>query len=112
MAKRRAGNQTASLTPDHKKSGINLIYLATEGMPHTFGKLSTRATTLFQIAFRFKVCLQNYGAPKSQESQPARFQDSHLGVPGEKRHLDVGFVPSHKVYYKGKVMASPKFGPW
>jgi hypothetical protein len=31
-----------------------------------------------------------------------RFRDSHLGVPGEKSHFDVGSVASHKVYYKGK----------
>jgi hypothetical protein len=46
MAKRRAGSQTASLTPDQKKSGIDPIYLPTDDVPHTVGKLSTRATTL------------------------------------------------------------------
>jgi hypothetical protein len=35
MAKRRA-----DLTPDHKKSGIDPIYLAIGGVPHTIGKLS------------------------------------------------------------------------
>jgi len=46
MAKRRAGSQTASLTPDQEKSRIDLIYLAAEGVRHTVGKLLTRATTL------------------------------------------------------------------
>jgi len=46
MAKRRAKSQIASLTPDPKKLGINPIYLAAEGMRHTVGNLSTRATTL------------------------------------------------------------------
>ncbi len=32
MAKRKAGSQTANLTPDHKKSGIDPIYLAVEGV--------------------------------------------------------------------------------
>jgi hypothetical protein len=41
MAKRRA-----SLTPNQKKSGINPIYLVAEGMWHTIGKLSKKATTL------------------------------------------------------------------
>jgi len=50
MAKRRADNQTANLTPDQKKSGIDPIYLAAEGVRHTIGKLSTRATTLLQTA--------------------------------------------------------------
>jgi hypothetical protein len=26
--------------------------------------------------------------------------------------LDVGLMERHKVYYKGKVVASPKSGPW
>jgi len=46
MAKRRAKSQTANLTPDQKKSGIDLIYLSVDNMQHTVGKLSTRATTL------------------------------------------------------------------
>ncbi len=46
MAKRRAENQIVSLTPDQKKLGINPIYLASKGVPHTLGKLLTRATTL------------------------------------------------------------------
>jgi hypothetical protein len=35
MAKRRVKSQIANLTPDQKKSGINLIYLATESVRHT-----------------------------------------------------------------------------
>jgi len=35
-----------------------------------------------------------------------------LGSPETKCHLDVGLVKRHRVYYKGKVVASPKFGPW
>jgi len=46
MAKRRAGSRTASLTPDHKKSRIDRIYLVAGGVPHIIGKLSTRTTTL------------------------------------------------------------------
>ncbi len=79
MAKRRAMSQIASLTPDHKKSGIDLIYLASGGMPHIVGKLST----LLQTAPQSEVCSQSYGAPKSRESQLAGFRDSHLEVPGK-----------------------------
>jgi hypothetical protein len=46
MAKRKAGSQTTSLTPDHKKSGIDPIYLAAGDVSHIVEKLSTRATTL------------------------------------------------------------------
>jgi len=35
MAKRRAKSQTGNLTSDRKKSGIDPIYLAAEGVPHT-----------------------------------------------------------------------------
>ncbi len=35
-----------SLIPDQKKSGIDPIFLVIEGVRHTVGKLSTRATTL------------------------------------------------------------------
>jgi len=33
MAKRKAKSQIASLTPDHKKLGIDPIYLAAGGVP-------------------------------------------------------------------------------
>ncbi len=102
MAKRRVGNQIVSLTPDQKKSRIDPIYLAAEGVRHTVEKLSMKATTLLQTTSRFEVCSQSYGVPKSWESQLARFWDSHSGVPGEKSHLDVGSVASHKVYHKGE----------
>jgi hypothetical protein len=46
MAKRKAGNQIGSLTPNHKKSGIDLTPVRAGGVQHTVGKLSTRATTL------------------------------------------------------------------
>jgi len=102
MAKRSAGSQTASLTPDQEKSGIDLIYLAANDMPHTVGEILTRATTLLQTSLRSEVCSQSYRAPKSRESPLARFRDSHAGVPREKSHLDVGPVESCRVYYKGE----------
>jgi len=46
MAKRRARSRIANLTSDHKKSGIDPIYLASRGVPYIVGKLSTRAITL------------------------------------------------------------------
>ncbi len=90
MAKRRAKSQITNLTPDQKKSGIDPIYLAADNVQHIVQKLLMRVTTLLQTAPRLEVCSQSYGAPKLQESQLARFRDSHSGVPGEKSHLDVG----------------------
>jgi hypothetical protein len=68
----------------------------------TYRWLSTRATTLLQTAPRFEFCSQSYGAPKSQESQLARFRNSHAGVPRKKNHLDVGPMERCRVYYKGE----------
>ncbi len=34
------------------------------------------------------------------------------GSLGTKSHLDVALVESCRVYYNGKVVASPKSGPW
>jgi hypothetical protein len=102
MAKRRAKSQIVSLTPNQKTSGIDPIYLAADNVPHTVGKLSTRATTLLHIALQSEVYSQSYGAPKSRESSLARFRDSHAGVLGKKSHLDVGPVERSKVYYKGE----------
>jgi hypothetical protein len=45
MTKSRVENQTANLTHDYKKSRIDLIYLASDNMQHTVGKLLTKATT-------------------------------------------------------------------
>jgi hypothetical protein len=46
MGKRRAGSQTGSLTPDHKKSGIDPIPTCSGGVRHGVGKLSKRSTRL------------------------------------------------------------------
>jgi hypothetical protein len=100
--KEGARSRIVSLIPDQKKSGIDPIYLTEDNVPHTVGKLSTRATTLLQTTLRSEVCSQSYGAPKSRESQLARFRDSHPGVPREKSHLDVGPVERCRVYYKGE----------
>jgi hypothetical protein len=35
-----------------------------------------------------------------------------LGSLGTKWHLGPGLMDKHKVYYKGRVVASLKFGPW
>jgi hypothetical protein len=98
----KKGSHTASLIPDQKKSRIDSIYLAAEDTRHTIGKLLTRATNFLQATSWSEVCSQSYGAPKSRENHLAQFQDSHSGVPREKSHLDVGFVASHRVFYKGE----------
>ncbi len=86
-----------------ERSGVKLpIYLSTEGVRHTVGKLLTRATTLLQTASQSEVYSQSYGDPKLRNSQLGRFRDSHLVFTGQKVHLDVGPVDKRKVYYKGE----------
>ncbi len=72
-AKRRAGSQTGSLTPDHKKSGIDLFPMLPQGVRHGVGKLSTRATTLVQSSSRSKFEAKSYERPKSRDSNPGQF---------------------------------------
>jgi hypothetical protein len=54
MAKRKAESQTASLTPDQKKLGIDSIYLVVEGMGNIIEKFLTRAITLLQTTFSIR----------------------------------------------------------
>jgi hypothetical protein len=35
-----------------------------------------------------------------------------FGSPGTKCHLDVALMKRHKIYYRGNMVASLKFGPW
>jgi hypothetical protein len=67
ITKRRAGSQTDNLIPDQKKSRINLIYLAAEGVQHIVEKLLMRATAClrphFNPRFAHKVMV-----PQSHES--------------------------------------------
>jgi hypothetical protein len=50
MGKRRAGSQTGNLTPEHKKSGIDLFPTFAAGVRHGVEKLWRRATILVQTS--------------------------------------------------------------
>jgi len=112
IAKRRAGSQTTSLTPDQNKSGIDPIYLATENLRHTIGNLSMRATTLLQTALRSEVYLQNYGAPKLRESRWRNFGTPTRKSQERKTIWMWASWRGPKYTIKGKVVASPKSGLW
>jgi hypothetical protein len=84
MVERRAGSQTGNLTPDHYKWGIDPISVCVDGMQHTFEKLLRRATSFLQTSSQSEVWIESYELPKSQESKLGQFQDSSLGVPGQK----------------------------
>jgi len=112
MVKRRAGSQIGNLTPDHYKSGIDLISVCKDGVRHTIGKISTRATTFLQTSPQSEVFMQSYGAPNLRESQPWRFWDSHLGVLEQKSIWMWAMWRGAEYTIRGKVVASPKSGPW
>jgi hypothetical protein len=105
MGKRRAGSQTASLTPDHKKSGIDLLSTSDLKVRHVFGKISTRATTLIQTSSRSDSEVGSYELPKSRDSNRDNFgtiSGLQPGSPGKKSHLDVASAKSSREYYKGE----------
>jgi hypothetical protein len=50
--------------------------------------------------------------PKSRKSRLWEFQDPHLGVPGQNAIWMWASWRGNKYTIKGKVVASPKYGPW
>jgi len=112
IVERRAGNQTSSLTPDHKKLRIDPIPVCVGGVRHTVGKLSTSAIGLFQTSSELKVGARSYECPKSRESKPGHFRDYTLGVPGKSAiRMQVQRWDAENTIW-GKVVASPEFGSW
>jgi hypothetical protein len=117
MAKRKVESQIANLNPDHKKSRIDLTYLAVEGVRHTVQKLSTRATTCFSLhcdsrSARKVMGLQSYGSPIWCNFETP-IQESRV----RKVIWMYAPWPATKYTIRGKVMVSPKSnrdesGPW
>jgi hypothetical protein len=79
---------------------------------HIVGKLSRRATSLPQTSSQSKVWARSYECPKSRESKPTQFRETHLGVPGQKAIWMWPPWSGAKYTIWGKVVASPKSGPW
>jgi hypothetical protein len=90
MGKRRAGSQIANLTPDHKKSGIDLFPTSELRLQYVVEKISTRATSLVQTLLRSDFAIGSYELPKSRDSNRDSFGTiSGLGSHAKKSHLDV-----------------------
>jgi hypothetical protein len=105
MGKRRAGSQTGSLTPDHKKSGIDLFPTSELRVRYVVGKISTRATSLVQTLLRSDLEVGSYELPKSRDSTRDSFgtiSGLQLGSPGKKSHLDVVSAGWRREYYMGE----------
>jgi hypothetical protein len=85
-----------------------MISLRVGGVQHTIGKLLTRATTFLQTSSQSEVCTQNYGPPKVGGVPTLEILGLLFGSPKTKRHLGVGPVVKHKVYYKGEGFGFPQ----
>jgi len=112
IVERRAGSQTGSLTPDHKKSGIDPILVCADGVQHTVGNILRKATSLLQTSSQSEVWPGSYELPKSRESQLGQFRDSFLGVPGIKAIWMRVPRSNTENNIWGKVVASPESGLW
>jgi hypothetical protein len=116
MGKRRAGSQTGSLTPDHKKSGIDIFPTSELKVRYVVGKISTRATSLIQTSLRSDFAIESYELPKSRDSTQDSFgtiSGLQLGSPGKKSHLDVVPETWRKEYYReygGGILPNPGRG--
>jgi hypothetical protein len=100
-------------------SGVELPGVRQFWFPTTRSRESTRNTWLqmtchiplessrweLQLCFRLhrdQSSAQEVMRPQSPGSPSWQDFGSPAGVPGEKSHLDVGSVESHRVYYKGE----------
>ncbi len=81
-------------------------------MPHILEKFSTKATTFLQTSLQLEVYTQSYECPKLQESYFVKFWDSHLRVSGQNNIWVLDLWPGTKYIIRGKVVTSPKSGPW
>jgi hypothetical protein len=111
MGKRRAGSQTASLTPDHKKSGIDLFPTSELRVQYVVGKISMRATSLVQTSSLSNFAVGSYELSKSRDSNRDSFETIsglQLGNPRKKSHLDVVPEMWRKEYYMGEGDGFPR----
>ncbi len=111
MAKRTANSQIANLilTIEHQESPwfpcvqVEATYHwkdLDEGYKFSLDLISIRGL------------LESYGPPKLQKSQFRGFRDSNLGILGQNDiWVLVPWLGTENTI-RGKVMASPKFGPW
>jgi hypothetical protein len=102
MAKRRVESQTANLTPDHKKSGIDPIYLAARGRATYRWKALNECYNFALDHTSIGGLLAKLWGSKVAGVPVGEISGLPLGSLGKKSHLDVAFVESYNVYYKGE----------
>jgi hypothetical protein len=98
--------------PTIKSREIDPTPVCENGVRHTVGNLSRRATNLLQTLSQSEVWTKSYEFTKSRESKLGQFRDSPLGVPGQKAiRMWVPWNNTENTIW-GKVVASPESGPW
>jgi len=102
MARRRAGSRTASLTPDHKKSKIDPIYLAIGGRATYRWKALNETYNFALDRIVIRGLLTKLWGSKVAGVPFGAILGFPLGSPGKNSHLDVASMESCRVYYKGE----------
>jgi hypothetical protein len=102
MAKRRAGSRIASLTPDHKKSGIDPIYLATGGRATYCWKAVNESYKFASDRIVIRGLLAKLWGSKVAGVPFGAISGLPIGSPRKNSHLDVASVESCRVYYQGE----------
>ncbi len=103
MGKRRAESQIGSLTPDHKKSGIDLFPTSKLRVRYVVEKISTRPTSLVQTSSQSDFAVGSYELPKSRDSNWDSFgtiSGLQLGSLGKKCHSGASAAEWHREYYR------------
>jgi hypothetical protein len=109
--KKKVEKQIDKLIPDHGKSEVDPIPLRVGGVRHAIGKLWMKATTSIQTSSRSKVCTRSYSPTKLRDSQPWRFQHSHLGVLGQKKPFGCHYCGEvQNILYGGRWCLPPNPG--
>jgi len=102
MAKRRVGSRTTNLTPDHKKSGIDPIYLATGGRATYRWKALDESYNFALDHIAIRGLLAKLWGSKVAGVPFGAISGLPVGSPGKNNHLDVASMESCRVYYKGE----------
>jgi hypothetical protein len=102
MVKRRFGSRTATLTPNHKKSRIDPIYLAAGGRATYRWKALNESYNFALDRIAIQGLLAKLWGSKIAGVPFGAISGLALGSPGKNNNLDVASMKSYKVYYKGE----------
>jgi len=102
MAKRRAESQTAGLILNHKKSGIDPIYLVAGGRATYRWKDFDKSYNFASDRIAIRGLLAKLWGSKVTGVPFGAISRLPLGSSEKNSHLDVASVESCRVYYKGE----------